>query len=87
LNTFKGAATAKLGSADTILFWDDMWNCHILKLSYPELHSFAIDGQISAKSMLRAENLHRMFDLPLSAQAFDQYCELEVFSAISGNNR
>jgi hypothetical protein len=25
-DTFKGIANAQLGSSDTILFWDDMWN-------------------------------------------------------------
>jgi hypothetical protein len=55
-----------------------MWNGLILKISYPELHSFAIDNQISVKSMIRAENLHSMFHLPLSAQAFEQYCDLEL---------
>jgi hypothetical protein len=26
LNTFKGIIQAHLGSGDTILFWDDLWN-------------------------------------------------------------
>jgi hypothetical protein len=29
--------------------------------------------------MLRVENPHSMFHLPLSAQAFEQYCKLELF--------
>jgi hypothetical protein len=78
LDTFKDIASANLGSGDTILFWDDMWNGQILKISYPKLHSFAIDNQISVKSIVRAENLHSMFHLPLSAQAFEQYCDLEL---------
>jgi hypothetical protein len=61
-----------------MLFWDDLWNDQNLELSYPELHSFAVDNQVSVKSMLRAENLHNMFHLPLSAQAFEQYYDLEL---------
>jgi hypothetical protein len=78
LDTFKGIASTSLGSRDMILFWDDMWNGQILRITYPELHSFAIDNQISVKSMIRAENLYSMFHLPLSAQAFEQYCDLEL---------
>jgi hypothetical protein len=29
--------------------------------------------------MIRAENLHSIFHLPLSPQAFEQYCDLEFF--------
>jgi hypothetical protein len=56
-----------------------MWNGQIMKKNYPELHSFAINGQSSIKAMLRADNLHSMFHLPLYVQAFEQYCELELF--------
>jgi hypothetical protein len=35
LNTFKGIVQAHLGSGDTILFWDDLWNGQILKFLYP----------------------------------------------------
>jgi hypothetical protein len=55
-----------------------MWNGQNLKISYPELHSFAVDNQISVKAMIRAKNLHNMFYLPLSAQGFKQYCDLKL---------
>jgi hypothetical protein len=69
-NIFKGIANAQLGSGDTILFWEDMWNGHIMKISYPELHSFGIDGHVSVKTMLSVDTLHSMFHLPLSIQDF-----------------
>jgi hypothetical protein len=49
LDIFKGIANAQLISGDTILFWEDMWNGEIMKISYPELHSFAIDGRFQSK--------------------------------------
>jgi hypothetical protein len=32
LNSFKGIAHAHLGSGDTILFWNDLWNGRVLRL-------------------------------------------------------
>jgi hypothetical protein len=41
VHTYKGIAHASLESGWAILFWSDMWNGQILKLSYPHLHSYA----------------------------------------------
>jgi hypothetical protein len=78
LDIFKGIANAQLGSGDTIFFGRYVeWSNN--EKNYPELHSHAIDGQSSVKAMLRPNNLHSMFHLPLHVQAFEQYCELELF--------
>jgi hypothetical protein len=39
-NTFKGLAHAEAGTRESILFWQDLWNGHALKLAYPQLFSF-----------------------------------------------
>jgi hypothetical protein len=43
VNTYKGISQAHLGTGEAILFWDDIWNDQLLKNSFPELHSFAIN--------------------------------------------
>jgi hypothetical protein len=48
LSTFKGIAQVHLGTGDTVLFWDDLWNGQIMKLKYPELYSFAINKSITS---------------------------------------
>jgi hypothetical protein len=37
LDTFKGLARAEFGSGDTILFWHDLWNSHVIKHQFPHL--------------------------------------------------
>jgi hypothetical protein len=49
LHSFKGIAQVQLGTCDTILFWEDLWNGQILKFKYLELHSFAISKNITAQ--------------------------------------
>jgi hypothetical protein len=79
LTQYKGIAQAQLGLGDTILFWQDMWNGKILKLSYRELFSFAINAEVTVKSVLQAEAFEDNFHLPLSVEAYDQFCELEIY--------
>jgi hypothetical protein len=78
LNCFKGIAQAKVGPGDSISFWQDMWNGKVLKLTYPQLFSFTFMEQISLSSVLHQENFHDIFQLPLSEEAYDQYCELDL---------
>jgi hypothetical protein len=35
LDTYKGIARAEFGKGDRILFWYDLWNNQVLKLSFP----------------------------------------------------
>jgi hypothetical protein len=56
-----------------------MWNGEILKLKYTQLHSFAINKSITAKIVHQVEELHDIFQLPLSEEAYEQYCELEIY--------
>jgi hypothetical protein len=69
----------QLGTGDTILFWEDLWNGQILKFKYLELHSFAINKSITAQRVQQADELDDIFQLPLSEVAYEQYCELEIY--------
>jgi hypothetical protein len=51
----------------------------MLKLSYPQLHSIAKSDKVSLKSILELNNIHSHFNLPLSEEAYEQFCELEIF--------
>jgi hypothetical protein len=51
----------------------------MLKLSYRELFSFAINAEVTVKSVLQAEAFEDNFHLPLSVEAYDQFCELEIY--------
>jgi hypothetical protein len=66
----------QLGTGDTILFSEDLWNGQILKFKYLELHSFAINKSITAQRVQQADELDDIFQLPLSEVAYEQYCEL-----------
>jgi hypothetical protein len=77
-STYKGITQAQMGLGDTIFFWYDLWNGQILKLSFHELHSYAINGSISVISVLNLDSLQLFFHLPLSVQAFDQLCDLDI---------
>jgi hypothetical protein len=76
LDTFKGLAKADFGSGDTILFWHDLWNGHVLNLRFPQLHSFAKNDLVLVFSMLHMDNLQNHFNLLLSEEAYEQYCDL-----------
>jgi hypothetical protein len=78
LDTYKGIAHVTAGIGDIILFWKDLWNDIILQQSYPQLHSFAINDDICLSSVLRQEALQDLFRLPLSEEAFIQFCELDI---------
>jgi hypothetical protein len=47
LNKYRGIAQAELGSVDSILFWSNMWNGRVLKLTYPKLYSFTLNTKIT----------------------------------------
>jgi hypothetical protein len=78
LDTFKGIAHANFGTRDAILFWSDLWNGSVLKLVYPQLFSFTINENITFQSVIQGGGLKNIFQLPLSEEVFEQYCELDV---------
>jgi hypothetical protein len=79
LPTYKRIAQATLGSGDSILFWADMWNGRVLEITYPKLFSFTTNPSVTVKTVTEMSSLQEMLQLPLSVEAFDQFCELDIF--------
>jgi hypothetical protein len=78
LTVYKGIAQAEAGIGDSILFWHDMWNECVPKLTYPHLFSFTTMENIILSSVLQHDNLYQIFRLPLSEEAFEQYCDFQT---------
>jgi hypothetical protein len=78
LTSYKGLAKADYGNGETILFWHDLWNVHVMKASFPHLHSFAKSDVITVISVLQLEHFQDHFNLPLSEIAFEQFCEVSM---------
>jgi hypothetical protein len=78
LDNYKGIAKVEFGSGDTILFWNDLWNGQVLKLTYPQLHSFAKSDKVTLKTIMQMDNIQSHFNLPLSEEAYKQFCDLNV---------
>jgi hypothetical protein len=49
-----------------------------MEISYPQLYSFAKSENITLQSVLAKEKLYDLLNLPLSEEAYLQYCELEI---------
>jgi hypothetical protein len=82
LDQSKGIAQGIVSSCDTIMFWKDLWNGSVLQHSYLHLFSFAKNENISVLSVREHEYLHDLFNIPLSEEAFEQFCELQITHAI-----
>jgi len=59
------------------LWKDYLWGDVEPQHRYPELFSFAKNKNISLAAAKEADNLHDIFHLPLSAQVYAQYLELQ----------
>ena len=57
----------------TCLLWDDLWNGGVPKLQFPELYSFTEKKSITIQEAKELSQLHTIFHLPLSEEAFAQY--------------
>jgi hypothetical protein len=51
----------------------------VLKLSFPQLHSFAKSDSITLRSVLQTEDFEDLFIVPLSEIAYEQFCELITY--------
>jgi hypothetical protein len=56
-----------------------MWNGRVLHITYPHLHSCAINQEIKLSAVLNEESIQNLFHLPLSDEAFTKFTELELF--------
>jgi hypothetical protein len=78
LAQYIGLAYGVVGSGHTILFWKDLWNGQMLEHTYPELFSFAINGDIALATAKSRDSLQNLFITPLLEVAYDQFCELHI---------
>jgi hypothetical protein len=67
-----------VGKGDSVLFWADMWNGRNLHHSFPHLYSFAVNTKITIKAAAEAKIFQDLFQTPLSVEAFEEYCKLEI---------
>lgn len=63
-------------NGDTILLWKDKWCGQALMDKFPQLHSFANDGNITIHKAKHSDSYHSMFQLPLSNIAFHQFTQM-----------
>jgi hypothetical protein len=78
LHNFKGLAHPIIGNGRSIFFWEDQWNKSIPRQKYPELFSFTKSTKLSIAKVKEQDHLFRIFQLPISKQAYEQYLELQV---------
>jgi hypothetical protein len=76
MNKFKGIAMVQLQEGSTVLLWHDMWNNSVRVLHSAELFSYTTQSNMSVHKAKELENLHEIFQLPLSDVAFQQYLAL-----------
>lgn len=79
---YRGITMVQANIGDTILFWKDMWQHQILSESHPRAFSFAVDEDMSVKTLLSVGSLSEVFNIPLSAQA---ECEVEGLQALTAS--
>jgi hypothetical protein len=74
---FRGIAKCKVGNETTVLFWEDVWNDHLLQQRFPRLYSFAKNKNIYVAQFLMNNHIDTQFLLPLLDQAFQEYQQMQ----------
>jgi hypothetical protein len=79
MDSFVAVSQIKLGVGDSVLLWNDFCNHTNATLAqkFQRLFSFAKDPLISVKEDRDVAELTDLFNLPLSAQAFQELSELQ----------
>ena len=80
MDSFEAVSQIKLGVGYSVLLWNDFWINHTnatLAQKFQRLFSFAKDPLISIKEDRAVDELTDLFNLPLSAQAFQELSELQ----------
>lgn len=70
LPAFKGMSMTIIGNGSSCFFWLDSWNGFSLSTSFPELFSYAKNKNITVQRVCQTTQLHELFHLPLSEEAF-----------------
>lgn len=77
LDKFKSMSSVTVVDGSTVLFWKDCWNGAALASAYPELFSFAKNGNIYFKAASSSTQFIQNFNIPLSVQAHHQFIDLQ----------
>jgi hypothetical protein len=78
IDKFKGFASVNIQDGKSCLFWEDLWNGLVPKISFSELYSFAKKTKITLAEVKATSTLHDLFHLSLSVEAFDQLGQLQT---------
>jgi hypothetical protein len=73
LTTFKGIAMVRVENGSTVFVWHDLWANKVRSYESTELFSFSVRQDISLLETDRIDNLHDLFQLPLSGTAYQQF--------------
>jgi hypothetical protein len=73
------------GDGTSFLFWSDKWKIgeSTIPLSerFPRLFSYDLDDKLSAAEVYGTQDRTQLFHLPLSVQAYDEFCNLQMILA------
>jgi hypothetical protein len=87
--TFRSITYLTPGVGKSILFWKDCWHDDLMAVSFPRIFSFALDTDISLKSMLSCGtlgDLARHFAIPVSVQALVELQQIAALLVILKQN-
>ena len=73
LSLFKDLAPVQVKDGKSCLLWSDSWVTQICSQAYPELFSFAKCHSTTVHMAVTNAQLHDLFHLPLSQEAFGQF--------------
>jgi hypothetical protein len=75
VDSFRQLATCKVNIGDTAMFWHGQWDLGILRLQFPQLHSFSQKGNISVQKFLMQTDFQN-FHTPIFIIASNQLLSL-----------
>jgi hypothetical protein len=78
LTKYKGIAMVNIQDGSTASSWQDMWQGKVRESEFPHLYSFAIRKNITIQQVSNIEDLHDIFQLPLTNEAYQEYTSLVI---------
>jgi hypothetical protein len=70
--------TVQVKALDSAVFWTDRWAGRSLNNIFPRLFSFVIDTHLLVKDVLNTDDRSKLFALPLSVQAFEEFQSMQA---------
>jgi hypothetical protein len=77
MTTFKGIAMVRVENGSTVFIWQDLWANRVRSHESAKLFSFSVRQDISLLEVDRLDNLHDLFQLPLSDTTYQQFLLLQ----------